>query len=158
MVADCAGSIPNVPVNKSPVIPQTVAAMQARKSRPFRCASQRRFYDWLLRNYVSAVSHYSTGLFFMPLDATRPDNVPVKNTTMVDIKSINAASFGDCSNGCDTNSKPQIMPSTIRLNTIASSTPTVTTMRACRSLAVYLCRVMVLCRIGQARCRLVRVR
>jgi hypothetical protein len=49
------------------------------------------------------------------------------------------------------------MPSTIRLNTIASSTPTVTTMRACRSLAVYLCRVMVLSRIGQARCKLVRV-
>ena len=73
----------------------------------------------------------------MPLDATRPDNVPVKNTTMVDIKSMNAASFGDCSKGCDTNSKPQIMPSTIRLNTTASSTPTVTTMRACSSATLY---------------------
>jgi hypothetical protein len=50
------------------------------------------------------------------------------------------------------------MPSTIRLNTIASSTPTVTTMRACRSLAVYLCRVMESLCIGQARCKLVRVR
>jgi hypothetical protein len=31
-------------------------------------------------------------------------------------------------------------------------------MRACKSLAVYLCRVMVLSRIGQARCKLLRVR
>jgi len=89
----------------------------------------------------------------MPFDATRPDNVPVKNTTIVDIKSINAASFGDCSSGCDTNNKPQIMPSTIMLNTIASSTPTVTTMRACSSLALYLYRLMGLCCIGQARCK-----
>ena len=89
----------------------------------------------------------------MPFDATKPDNVPVKNTTMVDIKSINAASFGDCSSGCDTNNKPQIMPSTIMLNTIASSTPTVTTMRACNSFAEYLYRVMGLRHIGQARCK-----
>jgi hypothetical protein len=44
------------------------------------------------------------------------------------------------------------MPKTMVLKTIASSTPTVTIMRACSSSAVYLCRVMVLCRIGQARC------
>jgi hypothetical protein len=50
------------------------------------------------------------------------------------------------------------MPSTIMLNTIASSTPTVTTMRACRSLALYLCRVMVLFRIGRARYKVVNVR
>ena len=90
----------------------------------------------------------------MPLDATKPDKVPVKNTTIVDIKSINAASFGDCSSGCDTNSKPQIMPSTIMLKTIASSTPTVTTMRACSSFALYLYRLMALFHIGQARCKL----
>ena len=90
----------------------------------------------------------------MPLDATKPDNVPVKNTTMVDIKSINAASFGDCSSGCDTNSRPQIMPSTIMLNTIASSTPTVTTMRACNSFAEYLYRLMALFRIDQAHYKL----
>lgn len=86
----------------------------------------------------------------MPFDATRPDKVPVKNTTIVDIKSINAASFGDCSNGCDTNNRPQIMPKTIKLNTIANKTPTVTTMRACSSFGVYLCRLMVLCHIDQA--------
>ena len=73
----------------------------------------------------------------MPFDATRPDNVPVKNTTIVDIKSMNAASFGDCSSGCDTNNRPQIIPNTIKLNTIANNTPTVTTMRACNSFGVY---------------------
>jgi hypothetical protein len=44
------------------------------------------------------------------------------------------------------------MPKTIVLKTMASNTPTVTIMRACNSSAVYLCRVTVLCRIGQARC------
>ncbi len=88
----------------------------------------------------------------MPLDATMPDNVPVKNTTMVDIRSINAASFGACFSGCDTNNRPYVMPKTIVLKTMASNTPTVTIMRACNSSAVYLCRVTVLCRIGQARC------
>ena len=90
----------------------------------------------------------------MPFDATRPDKVPVKNTTIVDIKSMNAASLGDCSSGCDTNSRPQIMPSTIMLNTIANNTPTVTTMRACNSFGVYLYRVTVLRHIDQAHCKL----
>jgi len=105
-----------------------------------------------LRNYVSAISHcYFVG-FFMPLDATMPDNVTGKNTTIVDIRSINAASFGACFSGCDTNKRPYVMPKTMVLKTMANSTPTVTIMRACNSSAVYLCRVTVLCHNDQARC------
>ena len=69
----------------------------------------------------------------MPLDATMPDNVPVKNTTIVDIKSMKAASLGACFSGWLTKSNPKVMPKTMVLNTIASSTPTVTIMRACSS-------------------------
>jgi hypothetical protein len=152
MIADCAGSVANITMHKCAVIPQTASAMQTGKSRPFRCASQRRLYDWLLRNYVSAISHCYLVGFFMPLDATMPDNVPVKNTTIVDIKSMKAASLGACFSGCEIKSNPYVMPITMVQKTIASSTPTVTIMRACSSSAVYLCRVMVLCRIGQARC------
>ena len=71
---------------------------------------------------------------------------------MVDIKSMKLASLGDCSKGCETKSNPYVKPKTMVLKTMANSTPTVTIMRACSSSAVYLCRVMVLCRIGQARC------
>ena len=81
-----------------------------------------------------------------------PAKVPDKNVTIVAISEMNSLSFGDCSKGCETNSKPKQNDTTTMANTTASSTPTVTTMRACRSLGVYLCRVMVLCRIGQARC------
>ena len=98
MVTDCAGSIAYVAYDPRAVIPQTAVTMFASQSSPLRSTSQRRLDDWLLCNYVRAIRHYFVG-FFMPLDATMPDNVPVKNTTMVDIKSINAASLGACFSG-----------------------------------------------------------
>ena len=143
MIADRAGAIPNVSVDKSPIIPKCAVTMFASQSRPFCRTCQRRLYDWLLCNYVRAIRHCYLVGFFMPLDATMPDNVPVKNTTMVDIKSMKLASLGDCSKGCETKSNPYVKPKTMVLKTMASSTPTVTIMRACSSSAVYLCRVMV---------------
>jgi hypothetical protein len=106
VIADRAGSIANVAVNKCAVIPQTAVAVLATKFRPLGCASQRCFNDWLLRNCVSAVRHCYLVGFFMPLDATMPDNVPVKNTTIVDIKSMKAASLGACFSGCEIKSNP----------------------------------------------------
>jgi hypothetical protein len=103
VIADRAGSIANIAVNKCAVIPQTAVAVLATKFCPLGCASQRCFNDWLLRDCVSAISHFYFVGFFMPLDATMPDNVPVKNTTMVDMMSIKLASLGDCSIGWLTN-------------------------------------------------------
>jgi hypothetical protein len=105
MIADRAGSVFYITMHKCAVIPQTAVAMFARKSSPFRSPSQRRLYDWLLRDYVSAISHCYL-VFLMPLDATMPDNVPVKNTTIVDIKSMKAASLGACFSGCEIKSNP----------------------------------------------------
>jgi len=77
------------------------------------------------------------GLFFMLLDATIPDNVPVRNTTIVDIKSMKLASLGLCSAGCEINSNPKVNPMTMVLKTIASNMPTVTIMRVCSSSELY---------------------